>query len=169
MNAVQADFSKYRFLVADDSNHIRRLVCGMLLRCKPKEVHQAGDGAEALQILKNYPGEIHCVLCDWNMEPMNGLALLNIIRSGAHAKISRNVHFIMLTGHSQINLVQAASDSDVSGFLTKPVSMDRLVKTVISVMAKEQKVRAPEHYMKADEVPLPDSDLRRMYVTGGRG
>lgn len=168
MTDVIADFSRYRFLVVDDSAQIRRLVSSMLKRCNSASVLQSCDGAEAMHVLESRPDEIDCVVCDWNMEPMDGLSFLKAIRTGESKHISRDIRFIMLTGHSELDVVKAALTSDVSGFLVKPVSMKKLIKTVESVMGKKLSLQPAEHYAATPNIPLPNSDMRALCRTEER-
>lgn len=70
-----------RCLIVDDSRVVRK-VAGRIIRDLSFDVHEAGDGAEAL---------LHCretmpdaVLLDWNMPVMNGLDFLRALRREAN-------------------------------------------------------------------------------------
>ena len=157
MNQDGPDFSALRFLIVDDSAYIRGIVSNILRRCNAGLILHAAEGTDAIGVLANQRDPIDCVLCDWNMEPMDGLTLLSLIRSGAVEPVERDLRFIMLTGHAELPLVQAAVASDVSGFLVKPVSMKKMVTTIRSVMATDKVLRAPEHYASSPKIRLPDS------------
>ncbi|MCB2109016.1 MAG: response regulator [Rhodobacteraceae bacterium] len=157
MKRIEADFSTFRFLVADDSNHVRRIVCNMLKRCNAAEILQASNGSEALQQLTKSPFEIDCIFSDWNMEPVDGLALLAAVRSGNVTNVRKETRIIMLTGHSESDVVHTAIALDASGFLVKPVAMEKLVKTVETVMAREVELKAAKDYLDQPMVRLPDT------------
>lgn len=157
MGMHMADFSKWRFLVVDDSPQVRLMACKMLASCDARGVHHAANGAEALSMLQALGNFIDCILCDWNMEPMDGLSLLAAIRKGAVSSISRDLRFIMLTGHSESDIVENARALSVSGFLVKPVSMQKMVATVGSVMARDSEIKPAGEYSKVPTIKLPDT------------
>jgi two-component system chemotaxis response regulator CheY len=65
-------------LVVDDSRVVRK-VARRILEVSGYAVAEAEDGADALEICRrSLP---RCVLLDWNMPVMNGLALLRALRA----------------------------------------------------------------------------------------
>ena len=100
-----ADYSAHQFLIVDDKQFLRNLIQGMLVRCQGRDILQAADGAAATTILTEPDCQIDCVLCDWNMEPVNGLELLRSIRAGQLENTPRNLCFILLTGYGDESVV----------------------------------------------------------------
>ena len=68
-------------LIVDDSKAMRMLVRRTLRQAgfEHLEVEEAEDGAEALERLRT--GDFKLVLSDWNMPNMNGLELLEAVKS----------------------------------------------------------------------------------------
>lgn len=157
MNGESVDFSRWSFLVVDDSPQVRLLVSKMLARCDAAKVYQAANGSEALDIMVDVGKRLDCLICDWNMEPIDGLSLLAAVRTGAVEAVSRELKTIMLTGHSDKDIVDAALSLSVTGFLVKPVSLEKLIKTVKTVMARECAVQSAQHYLNIPTVKLPDT------------
>jgi len=149
------DYSNKRFLIVDDKPFIRGLIQGMLLRCKARDIKFAADGDEAIRVLAAENGDIDCIICDWNMEPVDGLELARLLRLGAVPNTPRDKRFIMLTGHAEMELVKSAMDLDVSGFLVKPVSMEKLVKALENAFAKSVSIKDHQEYMNVGGVSLP--------------
>ncbi len=154
---VSADFSKYCFLIADDKPFIRSMVQSMLVRCQVQKIKYASSGAAALNILREKRGEIDCVLCDWNMEPMDGLTFLRTVRSGEVPRISRSLRIIMLTAHATEDIVHKAMSLDANGYLVKPVSMEKLVKAIEKAFATTINLKSPEKYLSTGTVELPNT------------
>ena len=153
------DLSKHHFLIVDDKRFLRNLIQGVLLQRHAGSVRHASHGAGAINMLSSGLGEVDCILCDWNMEPVNGLELLRMIRSGRIDYAPRDIRFIMMTGYGDERVVKAAMTLDVSGYLVKPVSSEHLIKVIGSVFSRPQPLKAPHFYEKADEVDLPDDVL----------
>jgi len=61
------------------------------------------------------------VITDWRMEPLDGLDLTRIIRTGEDSP-NPFVPIIMLTGYTEVARVHEARDAGVTEFLAKPVS-----------------------------------------------
>lgn len=128
-------------LVVDDEKFSRSIVARLV---KPFEVVEAGDGSFALHQLSANPG-IGVVLCDFNMPVMDGLSFLKEVRCGA-AKVRHDIAVLMLTGHSDASLVQAALALDVDGFIVKPVSKATLEARLKHLLTKRNPIKEPSFY-----------------------
>ena len=73
-----------RILIAEDDAHMMRLLAMWLAR-NGHEVLEARDGARAQAILSN--GEVDLVVSDVNMPRMNGLNLVDWIRTAKSASL----------------------------------------------------------------------------------
>ncbi len=149
------NFSSHHFLVADDKAGVRSIVMRMLQRGAVESVREAASGVSALDVLVEPKSKIDCVLCDWNMEPMNGLQVLSLIRRGAVKGIPRDLRIIMLTAHADPSLVKIAASLDANGYLIKPVAYDKLVKAVETAFTKSDWLKPAAHYaaVKVPSVP----------------
>lgn len=119
----------FTILLAEDSVLMRSLVCDMLRPAGQFVVLEAGDGAEALAILRRQP--VALVLSDWNMQPMNGLQLLHAMREDPALAA---IPFVMMTGEQTPHTVTHAVAAGVAGFLTKPFGREQLAKTITRVI-----------------------------------
>jgi two-component system chemotaxis response regulator CheY len=68
-----------RALVVDDSRTMRRMIARMV-QSLGAEVHEAGDGAEGLAVLRAL-GTVDVVLTDLHMPVMNGIEFVRALRS----------------------------------------------------------------------------------------
>jgi len=142
---ILSRFKGKTVLVVDDEKFLRSIVTRLVL---PFEVVEAGDGSYALFQLAANP-EIGLVLCDFNMPKMDGLTFLKEVRRGA-AKVPNDLPVLMLTGHSDVALVQAALTLDVDGFIVKPVSSVTLATRLKHLVGKRSPVKKPSHYDSID-------------------
>lgn len=140
------DFSNRQFLIADDKAFIRSLIQGMLRGFKVDNVQFATNGMDVLNTLSIPDNPIDCLLCDWNMAPINGLQVLSLIRRGAVKGAPRDLRVIMLTGHADAELVQAALALDVNGYVIKPVAAEKLGSAIADVFIKPFTLRSVEEY-----------------------
>lgn len=156
MSAV--DLSDLHFLVVDDQAFIRNLVQGMLMRLGARRITGAHNGEAAQKVLETQGPRIACIISDWNMQPMNGLQLLQEIRSGAFTDIPANIPFIMLTGFANSAVVTAAANLDVSAYIVKPVSSKRLADAIRISLTKPLTAKPPSFYRRIEVVEPPKSD-----------
>ncbi len=152
-------------VVADDKAFIRNLIQGMLHKFGDFDVLHANSGEEALELLNQRRSRIQCVIADWNMEPIDGLELLQTIRQGRTKGVDRGLPFIMLTAHADSPIVKSAIQFDISGYLVKPVSHDKLKSAVENALNASADVKDPTQYasVKRPQVPkeLKEGEVRK--------
>lgn len=107
---------RVRVLVVDDEPVARSVASGVLSRAG-FEVAMAGDGREALEVLRRRGCRI--VVSDLEMPGMNGIELCRAIRSGER---SGYVYFIMLTSHSGTEEAVKGLSAGADDFIAKPVN-----------------------------------------------
>jgi len=151
------DLSGRTFLIADDQSFIRNLIQGALRRYGAEDIIHAASGREALTHLATPGAEIDCAICDWNMEPVTGLELLQMIRAGSAPDTARDQCVVMLTGHADSPVVNTALELDVHGFLVKPVAQDKLIGALQQAMTSEIALKPVEAYKEVDLVDVPDT------------
>jgi two-component system chemotaxis response regulator CheY len=108
-------------LVIDDSRTMRRIV-GALLEALGFEVHQAGDGQEALDLLDDgLEVELACI--DWNMPIMDGLEFVTRVRSNPDR---RQITLMMVTTESETGQIVRALAAGAHEYLIKPFTPDSI-------------------------------------------
>lgn len=114
-----------RILVADDHVVSRRVV-GEMLRQLNAEVAFAGDGVEALSLLRNTKFDL--VLMDVNMPVLDGLEATRRIRreAGMNARVPILALTAATLGTDRVRCLEAGMD----GHIAKPVDPSRLVQEV---------------------------------------
>lgn len=143
---ILTSFDTLRVLVIDDDRAILEVVEAILKTAGVGSVVKAVSALSALNILADKHKRFNCIVCDYGMEVMDGLALLKEIRAGKHAYIPRDQCFVMLTAHGQEAVVRAAIELDVNGYVRKPVSKDSLTKALHRAFNRMPALKAPEVY-----------------------
>lgn len=130
------DYSQLNFLIVDDEPFILDLVETILRRCKAKDIRKLSNGRDALQTLKNEPAYFDIVISDCNMEPINGLQFLRGVREGKVSPDIKDLPILFLSGHNDAPVVKRAVELGVSGFLSKPVSFEKLTSTIAKALKR---------------------------------
>jgi two-component system chemotaxis response regulator CheY len=137
MNRRTLDFSKLTVLVVDDQEFIRRLQAQLLARLGITAILECRDGSSAIELLRETSADL--VLCDIKMAPLDGLSFLRQVRSGESKVLNPEVPIIFLTSDSEGSTVSAARDSEVDGYLIKPVALDQLQAMIAGVMSRQKR------------------------------
>jgi two-component system, chemotaxis family, chemotaxis protein CheY len=77
------------------------------------------DAREAWTYIRDAAPSI--VVSDWNMDPMNGLELLTLVRG---SQTTRHIPFIMVTANTSENYWRQAIEAGVSELLFKPFGLN---------------------------------------------
>jgi two-component system, chemotaxis family, chemotaxis protein CheY len=108
-------------LVIDDSRTMRRIVVGALTSLGFETV-EAGDGREALDILK--AGENVDLACiDWNMPVMTGFEFVMAVRANREW---RDITLMMVTTESEHGQIVKALAAGAHEYLIKPFTPDAI-------------------------------------------
>ncbi|MDX1930393.1 MAG: response regulator [Pirellulaceae bacterium] len=116
-------------LIVDDSATVRQQV-GIVLTQSGFKVEHACDGIEG--VLRIQSGGIDCVICDVNMPNMNGLELVEAVKS---CQEYSKLPIIMLTTEGAKELILRAKKAGASGWIVKPFKADLLVAAVQKLTA----------------------------------
>ena len=117
-----------RILIADDEVMMRDLLQSVLSRMGATQFESAEDGAEAV---RKYVLSTHdMVFLDIDMPRKTGLECLQELRA-----IDPKVFAVIVSGHSSIDNVRAASQLGVNGFLVKPYSSQKVRDVVENFLA----------------------------------
>src|SRR3954469_21297054 len=106
-------------LVVDDNHHMRLLIMEILRAIGIRDAHEASDGAEALNQMRQR--RIDLVITDIAMQPIDGVDFVRLLRNSNDSP-NPTVPVIMITGHSTQSKVVEARDAGVNEFLVKPVT-----------------------------------------------
>lgn len=116
-------------LVVDDSFLNRQLLKTILEEEFQIQVKEAGDGSEALALLKQYLPDF--IILDLMMPVMDGFEALQNIRGAG-----LGLPVIILTADIQDTTKAKCVDLGVFGFINKPSSEVEIIKTVRELLQK---------------------------------
>lgn len=118
-------------LVVDDYKTMVRIVRGQLQQLGFTNIDDAADGPSALALIRSK--DYGLILSDWNMAPMTGLELLQIVRADARTK---SVPFVMVTAESKTENVIAARQAGVNNYIIKPFGLPVLKQKLSTVLGE---------------------------------
>lgn len=140
-------------LVVDDDNAFLDLLQAMLNAIGIKHVSRATSGREAFEILHASPRVVDVILCDYVMEEGTGLELLWMVRTGQIKMFRPDACFLLLTSSSDHDTVSAAGQLDVSGYIVKPATPDKLRASIVAGRKRAIKI----DFARYKQVQLPTS------------
>ncbi|WP_293766097.1 response regulator [uncultured Aquitalea sp.] len=146
---MSIELGKLKVLVVDDQSLVRTLVSQALVSMGVKAdlISQAPDGSTAMRVLGMR--QVDLVLCDVEMQPMNGMDLLKEIRC-AHTANPSNLPFIFLSGHADRNNIEVALKLNVDGFVVKPPKPVDVEKAIGLAMKRTRPDIDPFRYYEVD-------------------
>jgi DNA-binding response OmpR family regulator len=146
-----------RVLVIDDSREMCAIVGTVLAAAGVGHLHYAANGRRGLDVISGFPIDVAFV--DHEMPVMNGLDFISVIRSVDSAV--RYMPLIMLTGHSDLNHINAARDRGVTEFLCKPVTARAILARLNAVIME------PRPFMNSPTYFGPDRRRKRTTAYNG--
>ena len=120
--------SKMSILVVDDFTTMRRIVRNILKQLGYENIHEADDGASAVEVLKRE--KIQFIISDWNMPQMSGIELLKTVRATEEWK---DLPFLMVTAEGQKENVIEAVKNKVSNYIVKPFTPETLMEKISKI------------------------------------
>lgn len=132
------ELKQLRFLIIDDSLHIRKIIKAVCMTMGVKDVVEADNGKAALDILKKRQitskgsrRMFDLIICDWMMPEMSGLELLQEVRRNS---LLKSIPFLMVTAEHDRELVMQAIKEGVSDYVVKPFTADVLEGKINKVL-----------------------------------
>jgi DNA-binding response OmpR family regulator len=120
-----------RILVADDDEIARHLACSLLDR-QGFEVHEACDGAVAIEMLSS-DRRFAAIVLDLHMPRADGRAVLDHIRRTPNLA---TLPVVVLTGSSDSSTEVEIIDAGADDYLSKPADPPRFLARVRAVLRR---------------------------------
>ncbi len=140
-----------KILVVEDMLPMLTLTKSILTIFGFKKLFSARDGEEGYKLyLKEEPD---LIITDWHMEPMDGLEMIDKIRSDKNSP-NPYVPIIVMTGYSSRKRVEKARDNGMTEFLMKPYTARDLYKKIVQLIEK------PRQFVKSEDFFGPDRRRR---------
>ncbi|MGE4232535.1 MAG: response regulator [Bacteriovoracia bacterium] len=127
-------FKNLIVLVVDDDAMVRNTIADFLRTCGCKEIVEAKDGTQAVEILNKK--KVNLIISDWEMPGLSGMELLKTLRM--NEKFA-NVPFVMVTSpisQEQKKILEAAT-AQVDAYIIKPFRLQVLQERVHAVLTSK--------------------------------
>jgi two-component system chemotaxis response regulator CheY len=144
-------FELLKILLVDDNHHMRMLIAEIVRAVGVRHVVEAGDGAEALQVMRGQTIDI--VMTDLSMQPLDGIDFVRLLRNSPDSPAPM-CPVVMITGHSSQRRVKEARDAGVTEFLAKPVTARGVIGRITEVVDR------PRAFIRTDDYFGPDRRRR---------
>jgi len=119
-----------RILIADDHEDNRELIC-FLLRDALYDVHEARDGHECLQMVREQQPDL--IMIDISMPKLDGWEVLRELRANNDTS---SIPCVAVTAHADSDR-QRALEVGFNAYLSKPFRGETLLEIVRDLLAKD--------------------------------
>ena len=121
-----------RIVVAEDEALIRMDLVEMLIEAGYEVLAQAADGAQAIDLVKEYKPDL--AILDVKMPVLDGIS--------AAEEIISYCPVLMLTAFSQRDLVDRARDAGVMAYVLKPFTINDLIPAIEIAISRHLQMRS---------------------------
>jgi two-component system chemotaxis response regulator CheY len=123
-----------KILIIDDEDEVRE-VLKLHLNQGGFEVIEARDGAEAISLMEKGANLVNVglIVCDIRMPKINGVEAVDFLRQNA-----TSIPILVVTGYPDTELAVSLIRKGVKDYLVKPVSKEKLLKSVSKIFSEEQ-------------------------------
>lgn len=130
--AQPAHYEDCAVLVIEDEAFVRLTIAFILRQMGFRRVYEADNGASGLEAYARE--KPHIIVCDIEMEPVDGLDFLATLRQRESDQRQR-VPVIFLTNHTQSALLERAMNLGVDAFVVKPPSYTALKDRIDRILS----------------------------------
>ena len=143
LETMNVGLEALRVLLIDDNHHMRTIVGSILKGLGVRQLREAADGADGLQVLRDWPADLAIV--DFRMEPLDGATFTRMVRN---AKDSKNPYLpiIMMTGFADRSRVFEARDAGVTEIIAKPLTARAIIERIETVIMRPRPFVRTEDY-----------------------
>lgn len=121
-----------KIMTVDDSAIVRKIIqsaVGVL----DYDVLEAEEGRQALKILEDEYENVALILLDWNMPGMNGIEMLQTIKSDSKLK---KIPVMMVTSETGSENIIKAIQAGAAHYLIKPFTIEELTKRILECLGR---------------------------------
>ncbi len=136
-----------KVLLVEDARGMRKLISTMLKGMGFTDVIEANDGSEGWSRLEKY--HVDLLLTDWNMPGMDGLQLIEKIRSSSNYD---ELPIVMFTARATKEDVLHALQTGADTYITKPFTPQQLGTKIKSVLFKRARQHVNQILLNTDPV-----------------
>jgi len=150
-------------LLVEDEPFQRELYAELLAKLQLGRVDTAADVAAALQCLA--AGAYGLLISDIELGARSGLDLVRLIRCGK-TPASPHTRIVLLSSHSEQELVLKSIALDINGYLSKPAKAHALRDVVEQALNEDFRAQAPAHYLELPEEEGAAPSVSAAFVRG---
>jgi len=133
--ATAQPIERRNILLAED-NEVNQLVIRHMLDANAFDITVASDGRKALETFRADPDKFDLILMDVSMPEMDGHEATQAIRAFEKDEGRAQTPIICLTAHVMEADIEAAHAAGMDDYLAKPVSKDKLDRTLSRWLSK---------------------------------
>jgi len=133
-----------KILVIDDENWLREMVNAVLAE-KGFHVLEAENGSRGIELARQQLPDL--ILCDVNMQQMNGYLTLAALRQDP---ATAAIPFILMTGFADPSGMRQGMELGADDYLPKPFTAEQLCAAVAARLQKAQRLREQAERKLAD-------------------
>ena len=137
-------------LVVEDNEINQELLEEQLLKAG-YQTNLAGDGEQALQLLRAAPDRYAMVLLDWMMPKMDGMAVLQAMRQ---EKLLAHIPVVMQSAKAYDSDIIQGYIAGASNYLTKPFAEEKLLAIVSATLKEFEKQQRLLNEVRTAQRPL---------------
>jgi two-component system chemotaxis response regulator CheY len=138
------DFSAINFLIVDDQPFSRRIVRSILHGFGSREVHEAANGGEAIELARAV--EPNIIITDLVMPPSGGVELISMLK--APESPARQTPIIVLSGYLTKTTALTITEAGADALLVKPVSPKTLHAHIARIVLRADQPHAPDSFLQ---------------------
>jgi CheY-like chemotaxis protein len=146
-------YGHMKILLVDDNIHMRQLLRRLLGSLGIRDIDEAINGQAGMVMLRACKYDL--ILTDLEMQPMNGLEFTIQVRTSKESP-NPQVPIIMVSGHTEIQQVQAARDAGITEFIVKPITTRDLLARLADISER------PRPFVRSDSYLGPDRRRRNL-------
>lgn len=120
-----------------EDNDINAAVAMEILKAHGMNVERAKDGQEVVDMyLRSDQGRYDVILMDVRMPKIDGMQATKIIRNSSHER-AKSIPIIAMTADAFDEDMKRTMQAGMNAHLTKPIDIKMLIKTLVSLIHKE--------------------------------
>lgn len=153
------EYEEARVNIIDPSRHMRSVLKQFLRNLGFHSFLESDNAADGLKQLIGQPADL--VFVEYDLLPVNGVEFTRFVRHGKQAQI-RAVPVVMVTTHTDEEVVTGAREAGVDAFLVKPLSgknlhshLERLEKSgrlPTSVVREQKSLRVKQAHLSVGDI-----------------
>ncbi len=154
-----------RVLIVEDHFNMRRLWRSILFGFGIRDVYDAANALDAIEILKLSPVDV--MIVDYHLEDLNGAEFVNMVRKGSDSP-APHVPAIACSSDTRRSVIKDWVNAGVDEILAKPVSAEQAWQKLYMITNKRRDFVSAPRYFGPDRrrrpSPFMGAEERRVII-----